>query len=179
MVETAVRKVSLQFVLNDEEKQAECSPSDNLIDVLRDTFGTMSVKRGCDFGGCGVCTVLLDDKPVYSCMTPAWRVAGRRVETIEGINDQMKKKKGGDQNDLRGALQESFVANFAVQCGYCTPAMLLCAKALLSSVTKPSVDQVKDSISGVLCRCTGYIPIINAIMEAVGNSNAIVSNIKT
>jgi aerobic-type carbon monoxide dehydrogenase small subunit (CoxS/CutS family) len=167
MAEVSVTKNSLKFVLNNEEKRTEVAPSDNLLDTLRDTFGTMSVKRGCDYGGCGMCTVLLDGKPVYSCMTPSWKASGKRVETIEGVNDGGKKIVGGASlEDRLSALQKAFVKNFAQQCGYCTPAMILNAKALLSSEPKPSVEKVKDSISGVLCRCTGYMPIVEAIMEA-------------
>jgi aerobic carbon-monoxide dehydrogenase small subunit len=151
-------KIRVRFTLNRESKSIECLPSDTLCDTLRDSLGTMSVKRGCDFGGCGVCSVLVDSKPVYSCLMPSWKVDGSNIETLEGL-------RGRDKTKL-DPIQQAFATNFAQQCGYCTSAMILNAKALLDSNPNPSVDEVKDALSGVLCRCTGYMPIVEAVMQA-------------
>ncbi len=151
-------KIKLRFRLNGESKSVDCLPSDTLCDTLRDRLGAMTVKRGCDFGGCGVCSVLLDGKPVYSCLMPSWRVEGSKIETLEGLERK-------DYKNL-DPLQQAFATNYAQQCGYCTSAMILSAKALLDNNPNPSVDQIKDALSGVLCRCTGYMPIVEAVMQA-------------
>ncbi|MFI5419613.1 MAG: (2Fe-2S)-binding protein [Nitrososphaerales archaeon] len=152
-------KIKVRFALNEESRSLECLPSDTLCESLRNTLGTMSIKQGCDFGGCGVCSVLIDGKPIYSCLMPTWKVEGSKIETLEGL-------RGRDYVNL-DPLQQAFATNFAQQCGYCTPAMILNAKALLESNSNPTVDQIKDGLSGVLCRCTGYMPIVEAVMQAV------------
>jgi aerobic carbon-monoxide dehydrogenase small subunit len=151
-------KIRVRLTLNGESKSVECLPSDNLCDTLRDSLGTMSVKRGCDFGGCGVCSVLIDGKPVYSCLMPSWKVDSCKIETLEG----MKRKDLGSLDPI----QEAFATNFAQQCGYCTSAMILNAKALLGTNPNPNVEEIKDSLSGILCRCTGYMPIVEAVIQA-------------
>ncbi|MDA4111106.1 MAG: (2Fe-2S)-binding protein [Thaumarchaeota archaeon] len=151
-------RIKVRFILNGESRNIECMAADTLFDTLRDSLGTMSVKQGCDFGGCGVCSVLLDGRPVYSCLMPTWKVEGSKIETLEGL-------KGKELMNL-DAIQQAFATNFAQQCGYCTPAMILNAKALLERNPNPSVDQIKDALSGVLCRCTGYMPIVEAVMQA-------------
>ena len=146
--------------VNGETHHVEISPATSLCDVIRETVGLTGVKKGCDSGGCGMCTVLMDDLPVLSCIMPCWKAEGKKVLTVEGLA-----KKGELSN-----LQESFIRNLAPQCGYCTPAMLLVAKALLNSNPNPSEDQVRFALCGVLCRCTGYAPYIHAIMDAASDS---------
>ena len=151
-------RTKVKFALNGESRNIECSLTDTLCETLRDALGAMSVKQGCDFGGCGVCSVLVDGSPVYSCLMPTWKVDGSKIETLEGLR----------ANDFTkiDAIQQAFATNFAQQCGYCTSAMVLNAKALLEANPNPNVEQIKDALSGVLCRCTGYTPIIEAVMQA-------------
>ncbi|MDW8444988.1 MAG: (2Fe-2S)-binding protein [Acetobacteraceae bacterium] len=148
-------KKPVTFVLNGAERAAFAEAGQNLLDFLRRGVGDLTPKYGCGQGGCGACTVILDGEPVLACLTLAESVAGRRVETVAG---------------LAGAaphpLQEAFMAHFAAQCGYCTPGMLMSAKALLDRTPRPTREQVVEAISGNLCRCTGYEPIIAAILAA-------------
>jgi carbon-monoxide dehydrogenase small subunit len=146
--------------VNGETYHVEFSPATSLCDVIRETVGLTGVKKGCDSGGCGMCTVLMDDLPVLSCIMPCWKAEGKKVLTVESL------AKNGELSNL----QESFIRNLAPQCGYCTPAMLLVAKALLNSNPNPSEDQVRFALCGVLCRCTGYAPYIHAIMDAASDS---------
>jgi aerobic carbon-monoxide dehydrogenase small subunit len=147
--------------VNGETYSIEASPATSLCDAIRETIGLTGVKKGCDSGGCGMCTVLMDDVPVFSCMTPCWRAEKKKVLTVEGLAEKGKLSK----------LQESFIRNLAPQCGYCTPAMLLVAKALLDSNPYPSEDEVRFALCGVLCRCTGYTPYIHAIMDLASESS--------
>ncbi len=144
--------------VNGEVHEIETSPATSLCDAIRETVGLTGVKKGCDSGGCGMCTVLIDGSPVFSCMTPCWKAEKKKVLTVEGLGE------GGRLS----RLQEAFIQNLAPQCGYCTPAMLLVAKALLDSNPYPSEDEVRFALCGVLCRCTGYTPYIHAIMDAAG-----------
>jgi CO/xanthine dehydrogenase Mo-binding subunit/aerobic-type carbon monoxide dehydrogenase small subunit (CoxS/CutS family) len=127
-----------------------------LSEVLRDDLGLMATKVGCDAGDCGACTVLLDGEPVSACMTPVGRLGGRRVETLEGL----------DETGEVAGLQRAFLAHGAAQCGICTPGMLVAAAALLRATSTPSEGQVMDALGGVLCRCTGYRKIVSAVMTA-------------
>lgn len=142
------------FTLNGSERAAFTDDGQNLLDLLRRGVGDLTPKYGCGQGGCGACTVLLDGAPVLACLVLAETVDGRQVETAAG---------------LAGAslhpLQEAFMAHFAAQCGYCTPGMLMAAKALLDQNPRPSREEVVEAISGNLCRCTGYEPIIQAILS--------------
>lgn len=146
----------MEFNLNGEQRETEISASMSLADMLRDVLNLTGTKRGCDTGGCGMCTVLVDGRAVYSCMTPAWRVEGRRVETVEGLIT----------NGRLHPLQEAFIKNSAAQCGYCTAGILMAAKALLDSNLAPSEEEIRDALSGVICRCTGYLPYLESIREA-------------
>jgi carbon-monoxide dehydrogenase small subunit len=148
-------KKPLTFRLNGTERAAFAEDGQNLLDLLRRGVGDLTPKYGCGQGGCGACTVLLDGAPVLSCLTLAETVAGRRVETVAGL--------GGAAPH---PLQEAFMAHFAAQCGYCTPGMLMAAKALLDRTPHPTREEVVEAISGNLCRCTGYEPIIAAILSA-------------
>jgi aerobic carbon-monoxide dehydrogenase small subunit len=133
------------------------TPSDSLLDVLRVRLGLPGTKRGCDFGGCGVCSVLIDGKPVYSCMTPAWKADGtaREVTTIEGIG----------RNGELVSLQKAMIEEFAFQCGYCTPAMVLISQSLLDEIRHPTEEQVRSAICGVLCRCSSYSGYIRSVLR--------------
>jgi carbon-monoxide dehydrogenase small subunit len=153
-------KYALTFTLNGGEVDVLVKPTDTLLDVLREKINIVSAKRGCDSGDCGTCTVLLDGKPVRSCLTIAMTVAGRDVKTVESLSST--------DGELH-ALQRAFHEHGATQCGFCTPGMLMSAKALLDMNSKPTRDEVVDAISGNLCRCGAYYEIIEAI-EAVVNS---------
>ena len=143
----------IKLWLNGEPHEIGVKPNDTLLEVLRDRIGFIGTKEGCGVGECGACTVLMEGKPVLSCIILALDADGSRITTIEGITT-------GDELD---PLQKSFIQHGAVQCGFCTPGMILTAKELLDSMKHPSIDQIKDAISGNLCRCTGYTKIIEAI----------------
>jgi carbon-monoxide dehydrogenase small subunit len=134
----------------------------NLLDVLRRGVGDLTPKFGCGQGTCGTCTVLIDGEPHLSCLVLAETVAGRQVVTAAGL---------ASGNALH-PLQSAFMESFAAQCGYCTPGMLMAAKALLDRNPSPSREEVVEAISGNICRCTGYEPIINAILAAARTSAA-------
>jgi len=149
-------KYPLLFILNGISADAMVKPTETLLDLLREKLGVMSVKRGCDTGDCGACTVLLDGEPVRSCLTIALTVAGKKVETVEGLTS----------NGRLHPLQTSFHEHYAAQCGFCTPGMIMAAKALLDKNPKPEREEIISAISGNLCRCGGYLEIIEAV-EAV------------
>lgn len=146
----------IRFVLNGKPVEVTVKPNTTLLDVLRYQLRLTGTKRGCNRGDCGACTVLLDGKAVYSCLILAPKVNNREVLTIEGL---------GEPGNLH-PLQEAFMEHSAAQCGFCTPGMLLSAKALLDEKPHPTKKEVKIAISGNLCRCTGYIQIIEAILDA-------------
>ncbi len=130
--------------------------SQTLLDVLRDTLGLTGTKEGCATGDCGACTVLLEGEPVNSCLVLAVEANGKSILTVEGLAH-------GDQLD---PLQEAFVREGAVQCGFCSPGMLMTGKALLAENSHPSEPEVRQAIAGNLCRCTGYVRIVQAILKA-------------
>jgi carbon-monoxide dehydrogenase small subunit len=146
----------IAFNLNGHAVSAEVEPGDLLADVLRNQLGMLGVKIGCSEGECGACTVLVDGKAVLSCIYPALKVARCSVTTIEGL---------GTDGQL-DAIQQAFVDCCASQCGYCTPGMILSAKALLDENPRPTREEIVAGISGNLCRCTGYYQIIDAIALA-------------
>jgi carbon-monoxide dehydrogenase small subunit len=148
-----MEKRLIKLWLNGEPHEIGVKPNDTLLEVLRDKIGFIGTKEGCGVGECGACTVLMEGKPVLSCIILALDADGNRITTIEGIST-------GEELD---PLQKSFIQHGAVQCGFCTPGMILTAKELLDSMKHPSIDQIKDAISGNLCRCTGYTKIIEAI----------------
>ena len=149
-------KVLVRFRLNGKPVETFTKPNDTLLNLLRRNLKITSVKRGCEVGECGACTVLLDGNPVVSCLILALTVEGKEITTIEGIS-----KKG----ELH-PLQQAFIKVGAVQCGFCTPGMILTAKALLDKNPNPSLQEIKEAIQGNLCRCTGYTKIIQAIQLA-------------
>jgi len=151
-------KKVLRLHVNGEVFEVLTTAHKTLLEVLREDLGLTGTKRGCDLGTCGACTVLIEGKPFLSCLTLAVDVQGKKIITIEGLADERKPQ----------PLQKAFVEKGAIQCGFCTPGMILTAKAFLDENPHPSEIEVKRAISGNLCRCTGYIKILEAIMSAVG-----------
>jgi len=149
-------KQNIQLNVNDELHQIIIEQNRTLTDVLREELGLMGTKKGCDEGSCGACTVLLDGTPVLSCLTLAVDAQGKKIETIEGL------VKGSELHPI----QKAFVELGAIQCGYCTPGMILTAKALLDKNLDPTREEVIQALSGNLCRCTGYVKIVDAILHA-------------
>jgi carbon-monoxide dehydrogenase small subunit len=136
------------------------APNATLLEVLRDELGLHGVKEGCSEGVCGACTVLMDDKPIRSCITLALEAEGASITTIEGVAQEGKLH----------PVQEAFVAHGAVQCGFCTPGMILSAKALLDRNAAPTDDEIKTALGGNFCRCTGYTKILDAVRVASGQT---------
>jgi carbon-monoxide dehydrogenase small subunit len=145
----------LRFTVNGQPVSLSVSPQRLLVDVLREDLGLTGTKKGCGSGDCGACTVILERRPVNSCLVFAWEVDGKEVTTIEGLSQ------AGELHPL----QSAFVEYGAIQCGYCTPGMILTAKALLDENPHPSEEEVKQAIAGNVCRCTGYYKIIQAILS--------------
>jgi len=145
------RKIVLQ--VNGEEYEVFVDPAKPLLNVLRDEFGLTGPKEGCGKGECGACTVLLDGKPVPSCLVLVGQAEGHTIQTIEGL----------DPDD---PLIRAFADEGAVQCGFCTPGFIMAAKALLERNPDPSTEEIKEALSGNLCRCTGYAKIIRAVKRA-------------
>ncbi|MDA4124653.1 MAG: (2Fe-2S)-binding protein [Thaumarchaeota archaeon] len=150
----------MNLEINGALQEVEVSVSTSLADMLRETLGMTGTKRGCDSGGCGMCSVILNGLIVYSCMTPAWKAEGGKLETVEGLERKGKLHQ----------LQDTFVRNSASQCGYCTPGILMAAKALIDSNPHPTEDEIREALCGVLCRCTGYVPYLKSIREVAVQS---------
>ena len=145
------RRIALN--VNDEPWDIEVESHRTLLEVLRKDLGLTGTKEGCGLGACGACTVLIDGAPILSCLTLAVDVEGKSITTIEGL------AKGGQPH----LIQLAFVNHGAIQCGFCTPGAILSAKALLDKKPNPSRDEIKESLSGNLCRCTGYNKIVQAV----------------
>ena len=152
-------KKTVSFVLNGESIEIEIEPHLTLLQVLREKLELTGTKEGCGMGECGACTVLLDGKTINSCIFPAVEAEGKSITTIEGVIDV--------QGNLH-PIQKAFVEYGAIQCGFCTPGMVLSAKALLDEKPKPTEEEIRNGIAGNLCRCTGYLQIIQAIKAASG-----------
>ncbi|MBX7237530.1 MAG: (2Fe-2S)-binding protein [Caldilineales bacterium] len=151
----------VSFQLNGRETEVMVKPLMTLQTVLRESLGYTATKAGCKQGGCGSCTVLVDGEPMASCLLPIEDVAGRAVTTLEGLTP----------TEGLHPLQEAFFEHFAIQCGYCTSGMIMVSKALLDHNPHPSRDEIVAAISGNLCRCTGYEPIIQAVEAAAHKMN--------
>jgi carbon-monoxide dehydrogenase small subunit len=143
--------------INGEEREIVVEPFHSLLDALRNTAGLTGTKKGCDVGDCGACTVILDGKPVCSCLVLAAETDGAAITTIEGLQSAP---------DRLHPLQDSFMMLGGAQCGFCTPGILMMAKALLDENPDPSDDDIRFAIAGNICRCTGYTKIIDAIRDA-------------
>ncbi|HOP86906.1 MAG TPA: (2Fe-2S)-binding protein [Syntrophorhabdaceae bacterium] len=146
----------ITFKANGKEVTVAVKPGEMLADVLREKLGLTGTKIGCREGECGVCSVIMDGKLVLSCIIPAMKAHGTSIITIEGL----------EKNGELHTIQMKFVEKGAIQCGFCTPAMVLAGKVLLDENPKPTRDEIKTAISGILCRCTGYQKIIEAIQSA-------------
>jgi carbon-monoxide dehydrogenase small subunit len=151
-----IMEQTIKFKLNGKSVDVSVPPHWTLLRLLREKCGLTGTKEGCGIGECGACTVLLDGVAVHSCLLLAPKVDGREVQTIEGL---------GSRESLH-PLQQSFIDHGAVQCGFCTPGILMSSKALLENIPHPTREEVKEAISGHLCRCTGYHQIIEAIEDA-------------
>jgi aerobic-type carbon monoxide dehydrogenase small subunit (CoxS/CutS family) len=154
--------IPVSFTLNGRLQEIDVEPHELLLDVVRDRLGLTGAKRSCDVQVCGACTLLVDGRPVSACTTLAFEVRGRSVMTIEGLADDGKLH----------PLQQAFIEHGGFQCGFCTPGMLLAAKALLDEIPNPSEEQLKHFMHGNLCRCTGYKKIIESIMAAAKTMRA-------
>lgn len=152
-----MRKEIANFVVNGKPCEVIIEPHMLLVDVLRDKLGHTGTKYACGTGDCGACTVLVDGKPVLSCLTLAVTVSDKDILTIEGLAE----------GTTLHPIQQAFVDNGAVQCGFCTPGMILSAKALLNENPNPTRDEVEVALAGNLCRCTGYVKIVDAVLAAV------------
>jgi 4-hydroxybenzoyl-CoA reductase subunit gamma len=148
----------LSLKVNGRTHQVAAPGSALLLEVLRDQLGLTGTKQGCDGGECGACTVLVDSEPRLACITLAASVAGREIETIEGLV----------QSGRMSRLQQAFHEKLGTQCGFCTPGMVMAAEALLRRVPDPSEAQIREALSGNLCRCTGYVKIIESVQAAAG-----------
>jgi carbon-monoxide dehydrogenase small subunit len=150
--------IALDFTLNGRPAHADAPDHWTVLDLLRDGLALSGTKDGCGEGVCGACTVLLDGEPVRACLVLAARVRGRSVLTVEGL----------EQAGAPDRLQEAFARSGAVQCGFCTPGMLLSAHALLAANPSPTEHDVREALAGNLCRCTGYTKIVEAVLAAAG-----------
>jgi len=148
-------KKHIDFILNGEKRGVDLTSNQTLLEMLREKLGIKSPKCGCDRGDCGSCTVMIDGRTVRSCLVLAVEVDGCEVKTLEGL------MLGGEMT----ALQKSFLAHNSFQCGFCTPGIILSVSELLEKNPHPDQDEIKEALSGNLCRCTGYIPIIEVIAD--------------
>ena len=153
-------KQLISLEVNGEVHELAVEPQQSLLRLLREELGLIGTKKGCDTGGCGCCTVQVDGKAVYSCMTYAMSVQDKPIVTIEGIAP----------NGKLDPLQQAFIDAGAVQCGYCTCGTIMAARELLATVSNPDEEQIRHAIAGNLCRCTGYQKIVDAIKQAAANS---------
>jgi len=153
VIPTSEAKVKIALVVNDEPTEVAFAPHKTLLEVLREDLALTGTKHGCELGECGTCTVLLNGTPVLSCLVLGLACAGQRVRTVEAMAQAGKLH----------PLQETFADLGAAQCGYCTPAFLLTAEALITENPKPTRDEIKAALAGNLCRCTGYIKIYEAV----------------
>lgn len=153
-------KKIISLSINGDQYEVLVSPNQTLLEVLRDQLGLMGTKRGCDLGACGACTVLINGEAYLSCIMLAMDGVGKEIQTIEGLT----------QTRELNPLQEAFVKEGGIQCGFCTPGMIMTAQAILNEAEKPSEETIKRKMAGNLCRCTGYKKIVTAVMSAAGQA---------
>ena len=153
-----MRKHILSLEVNGRTREVAAPGSALLLEVLRDELGLTGTKQGCDGGECGACTVLVDGEPRLACITLAASVAGKQIETIEGLV----------RSGRMSRLQQAFHEQLGTQCGFCTPGMVMAAEALLRKVAHPTQAQIREALAGNLCRCTGYVKIIESVQAAAG-----------
>lgn len=151
--------MEIEIIVNRKKYQVQIDPEERLIDLLRNRLGLTGTKEGCGEGECGACTVIMDDGAVNACLILAYQARGKDIITIEGLA----------QSGELDPLQRAFISNGAIQCGYCTPGMIMSAKALLMHHAHPTEEQIRTALAGNLCRCTGYISILKAVQEAAGS----------
>jgi len=156
----ASKTYPISIKVNEVPYTIDVRADETLLEVLRDRLNLTSVKRGCDSGECGTCTVMLEGKAVYSCLLLAVAADGKEILTLEGLSS----------GDELHPLQRAFIEYGAIQCGFCTPGMIMSAKALLDENPVPTQDDIKDAVQGNLCRCTGYVKILEAIKSVVTKS---------
>jgi len=152
-------KKEFTFTLNGEVVRADVDPQWTLLYLLREVLELTGTKEGCGYGECGACTVIIDGQAVNSCLYPVMEAEGKTITTIEGL---------ASRDGQLHPLQTAFINEGAVQCGFCTPGMIMSAKALLDTNDKPTEEEIKDAVAGNLCRCTGYVKIIDAIKTVAG-----------
>ena len=148
--------INIKLNINGKDHELEVEDSMRLLDILRDELRLTGTKEGCAVGECGACTVIMNGDAVNSCLILATQADNAIIETVENL----------EQDDVLSKLQNAFVEEGAIQCGFCTPGMLMSAKALLDKTPHPTEDQIKEALEGNLCRCTGYVPILNAVRKA-------------
>ena len=148
--------LDLKLKVNGKDYKVKADDSKRLLDILRDDLRLTGTKEGCGIGECGACTVIMNGDAINSCLVLAVQANCAEIETVENL----------EQDNVLSRLQQAFVDNGAIQCGFCTPGMLMSAKALLDKNPHPTEDEIKEALEGNLCRCTGYIPILNSVKEA-------------
>ena len=152
-----MKKLNIEVRINGASHMAMVEPRLTLLDFIRDVAGLNGTHIGCEHGICGACSILLDGIPIRACLMLAVQADGRRITTVEGLSNS---------DGTPGILQDAFIEAHGMQCGYCTPGKLISAHALLTETNNPSLDEIKDAIGGNLCRCTGYVQIIESIQLA-------------
>lgn len=151
-----MKNILLRFTLNGKPMEVETQPAKRMLDVLRGDLSLTGTKEGCAVGECGACTVILNGEPVASCLVAAGQMQGAEILTIEGMSETL----------IGRVLQDCFVEGDAVQCGFCTPGFIMTAYALLLKNPHPTREEIRAAVAGNICRCTGYVPIVNAIEQA-------------
>lgn len=151
-----MKTMLLHFILNGKAMEVDTLPGKRMLDVLRGDLSLTGTKEGCAVGECGACTVILNGEPVASCLVAAGQMQGAEILTIEGMSETL----------IGSVLQDCFVEGDAVQCGFCTPGFIMTAYALLLKNPHPTREEIREAVAGNICRCTGYIPIVNAIEQA-------------
>lgn len=157
-----MEKIKVNMFVNNKPVSVDIKPYARLLDVIREELGLTGTKEGCGIGECGACTVIVDGKSVNSCLTLAASMEGKHITTIEGLME----------NDKLHPIQQAFIDHHALQCGFCTPGLILSAKALLDNNPNPTREEIKVGISGNLCRCTGYEQIIEAVEDVSKTYNS-------